>query len=82
MIRTTFVDYDTGASHPPVWIHRKYELRSLKKLLNSLCWDDDYTIAQWLERRELQVRVPGSSSGGDGQFFLQTFPVCVFPSSL
>ena len=40
-----------AASHPPVWIHRKCELRSLKKKLNSLCWDDDYTIAQWLEHR-------------------------------
>ena len=40
-----------AASHPPVWIHRKCELRSLKKMLNSLCWDDDYTIAQWLEHR-------------------------------
>ena len=40
-----------AASHPPVWIHRKCELRSLKKMLNSLRWDDDYTIAQWLEHR-------------------------------
>ena len=24
---------------------------------------------------------PGSSPGGDSQFFLQTFPVCVFPSN-
>ena len=38
-----------AASHPPVWIYRKCELRTLKKMLNSLCWDDDYTIAQWLE---------------------------------
>ena len=37
-----------AASHPPVWIHRKCELRSLKKMLNGLCCDDDYTIAQWL----------------------------------
>ena len=42
--------------------------------------DDDYTIAQWLEHRWLQARVPGSSPGGDSQFFLQTFPVCLFPS--
>ena len=69
-----------AASHPPVWIHRKCELRSLKKTLNSLCLDDDYTIAQWLEHRWLQARVPGSSPGGDSQFFLQTFPVCLFPS--
>ena len=58
-----------AASHPPVWIHRKCELRSLKKMLNGLCWDDDYTIAQWLEHRYLQARVPGSSPGGDSQFF-------------
>ena len=69
------------ASHPPVWIHRKCESRSLKKTLNSLCLDDDYTIAQWLEHRWLQARVPGSSPGGDSQFFLQTFPVCLFPSN-
>ena len=62
-------------------IHRKCELRSLKKMLNGLCWDDDYTIAQWLEHRWLQARVPGSSPGGDSQFFLQTFPVCLFPSN-
>ena len=29
----------------------------------------------------LQARVPGSSPGGDSQFFLQTFPVCLFPSN-
>ena len=40
-----------AASHPPVWIQRQCELRSLKKMLNSLCYDDDYTIAQWLEHR-------------------------------
>ena len=54
---------------------------SLTKMLNGLCWDDDYTIAQWLEHRWLQARVPGSSPGGDSQFFLQTFPVCLFPSN-
>ena len=69
-----------AASHPPVWIHRKCELRRLKKTLNGLCLDDDYTIAQWLEHRWLQARVPGSSPGGDSQFFLQIFPVCLFPS--
>ena len=69
-----------AASHPPVWIHRKCELRSLKKPLNGLCLDDDYTIAQRLEHRWLQARVPGSSPGDDNQFFLQTFPVCLFPS--
>ena len=67
-----------AASHPPVWIHRKCELRSLKKMLNGLCWDDDYTIAQWLEHRWLQARVPGSSPGGDSQLFLQTFPFVWF----
>ena len=70
-----------AASHPPVWIHRNCESRSLKKMLNGLCWDDDYTIAQWLEHHWLQARVPGSSPGGDSQFFLQTFPVCLFPSN-
>ena len=50
-------------------------------MLNGLCWDDDYTIAQWLEHRWLQARVPGSSPGGDSQFFLQTFPRCLFPSN-
>ena len=69
-----------AASHPPVWIHRKCELRSLKKTLNGLCLDDDYTIAQRLEHRWLQARVPGSSHGGDSQFFLQTFPVRLFSS--
>ena len=37
-------------------------------MLNSLCWDDDYTIAQWLEHRWLQAKVPGSSPGGDSHF--------------
>ena len=41
----------------------------------------DYTLAQWLEHRWLQARVPGSSPGGDSQFFIQTFPVCLFPSN-
>ena len=50
-------------------------------MLNGLCWVDDYTIAQWLEHRWLQARVPGSSPGGDSQFFLQTFLVCLFPSN-
>ena len=50
-------------------------------MLNGHCWDDDYIIAQWLEHRWLQARVPGSSPGGDSQFFLQTFPVCLFPSN-
>ena len=62
-----------AASHPPVWIHRKCELQSLKKILNGLCWDDDYTIAQWLEHRWLQARVPGSSPGGDSQIFSSDF---------
>ena len=69
-------------SHPPVWILRKCELQSLKKMLNGLCWDDDYTIAKWLEHRWLQTRVPGLSPGGDNRFLLQTFPVWVFPSNL
>ena len=42
-------------------------------MLNGLCWDDDYTIAQWLERRWLQAKVPGSSPGGDSQFFSSDF---------
>ena len=50
-------------------------------MLNGLCWDDDYTIAQWLEHRWLQVKIPGSCPGGDSQFFLRTFPVCLFPSN-
>ena len=50
-------------------------------MLNGPCWNDDYTIAQWLEHRWLQARVPGSSPGGDSQFFLQIFPVCLFPSN-
>ena len=70
-----------AASHPPVRIHRKCELRSLKKMLNGLCWDDDYTIAQWLEHRWLQARVSGSNPGGDSHLFLQTFPVCLFRSN-
>ena len=48
-----------------------------------ISWDDDYTIAQWLEHRRIQARVPGSSPGSDtdSHFFLQTFPVCLFPSN-
>ena len=30
--------------------------------------DDDYTIAQWLEHRWPQAKVPGSNPGGDRQF--------------
>ena len=62
-----------------------YELRvtkseeNVERLLG--CWDYSYTIAQWLEHRWPQARVPGLSPGGDSQFFLQTFPVCVFPSN-
>ena len=41
----------------------------------------DYTIAQWLEHRWLQARVPGLSPGGDSQFFSSDFPVCLFPSN-
>ena len=62
-----------AASHLPVWIHRKCELRSLKKTLNGLCLDDDYTIAQWLKHRWLQARDPGSSPGGDSQIFSPDF---------
>ena len=46
-------------------------------MLNGLCWDDDYTIAQWLEHRWLQTRVPGSSPGGDSRFFLQTIVIII-----
>ena len=42
-------------------------------MLNGRCWDDGYTIAQWLEHCWLQARVPGSSPGGDSRLFLQTF---------
>ena len=49
--------------------------------MHTVYWDDDYTIAQWLEHRWLQANVPGSNPGGDSQFFLQTFPVCLFPSN-
>ena len=50
-------------------------------MLNDLGWDDGYTLAQWLEHRWPQAKVPGSNPGGDSQFFLQTFPVCAFPSN-
>ena len=52
------------------------------KMLKGLCWDDSYTIARWLEHRWPQAKVPGSSPGGDSQFFLQIFPVCIFPLKL
>ena len=63
----------------PMWIHRKCELQSLKKMLNGLCWDDDYGIAQWLEHRWLQAIVPGSSPGGDSQCFFRLSPFASFP---
>ena len=49
--------------HQKVWLQdwslqaEKTIIRSLKKTLNGLCLDDDYTIAQWLEHRWLQARV-------------------------
>ena len=46
-------------------------------MLNSFCWDDHYTIAQWLQHRWLQARVPGSSLGGVRQFVLQTSPAAI-----
>ena len=39
------------------------------------------TIMNYVYICWLQARVPGSSPGGDSQFFLQTFPVCLFPSN-
>ena len=46
-------------------------------MLNGLCSDDDYTVAQWLEHRWPQAKVPGLSPGGDGQCLLQTFPFSI-----
>ena len=37
-------------------------------MLSGLCWDDRFTIAQWLEHRLPRAKVRGSSSGGDSQF--------------
>ena len=45
-----------------------------KKKLNGRCWDDSYTIAQWLEHPWSQAKVPCSSPGGDSQFFHFPFP--------
>ena len=42
-------------------------------MFNGPCRDYDYTIAQWLEHRWLQARVPGSSPGGDSQIFSSEF---------
>ena len=53
-------------------------------MLNDLCWDDDHTIAQWLDRRWLQARVPGSSPGGDTQtvnVFFRLFPFVPVPQT-
>ena len=50
-------------------------------MLNGLCWDDDHTIAQWLEHRWLQARVPGSSPGGESQFFFRLFPFVSLPET-
>ena len=47
--------------------------RSLKKMLNGLCQDVNYTVAQWLEHRWRRAKVPGSSPGGDTQFFSSDF---------
>ena len=69
----------------PIPIHSatdsSYMYYPIQNLNNNNNNNDDYTIAQWLEHRWLQARVPGSSPGGDSQFFLQTFPVCLFPSN-
>ena len=50
-------------------------------MLNGLCWDDGYTIAQWLKHRWLQARVPGSNPGSDSQFCLRFFPFASFPQT-
>ena len=34
-------------------------------MLNGLCWNDGYTLGQWLEHRWPQAKVPGSNPGGD-----------------
>ena len=47
---------------------------SRRCLLNGLCWDDDYTIPQWLEHGWPQAKVPGLNPGGDSQFFFRLFP--------
>ena len=57
-------------------------IRSLEKLLNSLCWDDSYTIAQWLEHRCPQVKVSGLSPGRDSHFFFRLFFFFPFPQLL
>ena len=56
----------------------------IKMFQSGLCWDDDYTIAQWLEHQtgykssESLVRV----TGGDSQFFLQAlFHVCLLSTA-
>ena len=54
--------------------------RSLKKMMNGLSWDDSYTIAERLEHRRPQAKVPGSSPDGGSRLFLQTFPICTFPA--
>ena len=46
-------------------------------MLNGFCWDDHYTIAQWLQHCWLQASVPGSSLGGVRQFVLQTAPAAI-----
>ena len=42
----------------------------LREMLNGLCWDDSYTVAQWLEHRWPQANVPGSCLAGDSNLFL------------
>ena len=50
-------------------------------MLSGLCWDDDYTVAQWLEHRWLQAKVPGSSPGGDQFFLFSLFLFVSFPQT-
>ena len=46
-------------------------------MLNGLCWDDSYTIAQWSEHRWPEGKVPGSIPGGNGTFFFRHFPFSI-----
>ena len=61
-----------------VWIHSLWRIMALDKIQKSSIF---LIIIIIIEHRWLQARVPGSSPGGDSQFCLRTFPVCLFPSN-
>ena len=57
-----------------------FDFRSLKEMLSGLCWYDSYTVAQSLEHRWPQAKVPGSLVV-TVNFFFRHFTFASFPQT-